>query len=50
MGDVAKQTKARYCTGCNHVNTEAARIEGVNIYPGRSASDSSLWSRSQQMS
>jgi len=27
MGDVAKETKARHCTECNQVDTEAAWVE-----------------------
>ena len=37
VGNVAKQTKARYCTEHHHVNTEATSIESGLSYPGRSA-------------
>ena len=36
MGDVAQQTKARYCTEHHHVNAEATSIESGSSYPGRS--------------
>lgn len=36
MGDVAQQTKARYCTDHHNVNTEATSIESGSSYPGRS--------------
>ena len=36
VGDVAQQTKARYCTEHHHVNTEATSIESGSSYPGRS--------------
>ncbi len=38
-GDVAQQTKARYCTEHHNVNTEAISIESGSSYPGRSARD-----------
>lgn len=37
MGDVAIQTKARYCTEYHNVNTEATSIESGSSYLGRSA-------------
>jgi len=37
VGDVAKQTKALYCTEHHNVNTEATSIESGLPYPGRSA-------------
>lgn len=36
MGDVAKETKALYCTKCNSVNHEATWTESVQSYPERS--------------
>lgn len=39
VGDVARQTKAQYCTEHQHVNTEATSIESGLSYPGRSACD-----------
>ena len=41
VGNVAKQTKALYCTEHHHVNTEATSIESGLSYPGRSASNRS---------
>ncbi|WP_069659622.1 hypothetical protein [Arcticibacter eurypsychrophilus] len=35
-GNVAKQTKAQYCTDHQHVNTDATSIESGLSYPGRS--------------
>ena len=36
MGDVAQQTKARYCTEYYNVNAGATSIESGSSYPGRS--------------
>lgn len=36
MGNVARQTEARYCTEHLNVNTEATSIESGSAYPGRS--------------
>ena len=36
VGNVAQQTKARYCTDHHNVNTEATSIESESSYPGRS--------------
>ena len=36
MGDVATETKARYCTECQYVNVGATWTESVYTYPGRS--------------
>lgn len=33
VGDVAQQTKARYCTGHHNVNTEATSIESGSVLP-----------------
>lgn len=42
MDDVATETKVRYCTEYNYVDTEATRTESGYTYPGRSANDSSF--------
>ena len=36
VGDVAKQTKAQYCTKCYNVNAEATWMESGYAYPERS--------------
>ena len=36
MGDVARQTKALYCTEYHYVDTEVTSIESGLPYPGRS--------------
>lgn len=37
MGDVARQTKALYCTECHYVDTGATSIESGWPYPRRSS-------------
>lgn len=43
VGDVGKQTEARYCIKTHHLNTEVTSIESELSYHGRSAGNLATW-------